>query len=386
MKSFEQLGLKKEIIDILSRLGFKEPLDVQEKVVPLALKGKNVVFTSKTGSGKTLAYLLGYLGKIDRKKGIQMLVLVPTRELCIQVGKEIEKVCTPLNINSGMLYGGRDIKGDFKTTMKKNQIIVGTPGRLVQHINDKKIAVGEVKYIVYDESDQMFDNGFYDECAYLKTRISKNAQILLASATISAKVGDFVEGQIPNHEFLTVGTQIPVNIRQEIVFCKIPEKNDLLLKFFKEKSFGKAIVFCNTKIKSYNIADHLNDHGINARTLNSDFKQKERENNLNVFKDQKKSVLVTTDVAARGLHIENVDIVVNYDVPTRDEFYIHRIGRTGRNNKAGYSLTMICPEDEERYENIEFDYELAVELIDKDFKKITREKKKYEYEETEEEK
>lgn len=380
MKTFHELGLKKDIADILTRLGFKEPLEVQEKTIPLALQGKNVVITSKTGSGKTLAYLLGFLGKIDRKKGIQMLVMVPTRELCVQVGKEIDKVCSQLGISSGTLYGGRDIRGDFKTTMKKNQILIGTPGRLVQHINDKNIIVGETRYLVFDESDQMFDNGFYEDCAYIKKRVSKGAQIVLASATISPKVQEFVEQEIENHEFLKIGSQIPPNIRQEILSCSIPEKNGILVRFLENKQFSKAIIFCNTKNKSYSIADFLNENGINAKTLNSDFKQKDRENNLNTFKDQKKSVMVTTDVAARGLHIEKVDIVINYDVPTRDEFYVHRIGRTGRNDKQGYALTMICPEDEERFENIEFDYDLKLEEIDKDFNKVKHIKKEYKYE------
>ncbi len=163
MGDFTKLSLKKEILDVLSRLKLNKSFEVQDKIVPLAMKGKNIVFTSRTGSGKTLAYLLGFLGKINKKQGIQMIVLVPTRELCIQVGKEMRGVCEPLGINVGMLYGGRDIPGDYRTLNKKNQILVGTPGRLLMHINEKKVKVGEVKYLVYDESDQMFDLGFYDD-------------------------------------------------------------------------------------------------------------------------------------------------------------------------------------------------------------------------------
>ena len=139
MKTFHELGLKKEVLLALAALRFGAPLEVQEKVVPLLLNGKNVVFTSRTGSGKTLAYALGVVGKLERKKGLQVLVVVPTRELCIQVGKELIKLCDVLQLHAGMLYGGRDIKGDFKTTMKKNQILVGTPRRLVPHINDKTL-------------------------------------------------------------------------------------------------------------------------------------------------------------------------------------------------------------------------------------------------------
>ena len=192
MGDFAKLNLKKEILKVLSRLKFKESFEVQDKIVPLAMRGKNVVFTSRTGSGKTLAYLLGFLGKINKKQGMQMLVLVPTRELCIQVGKEMKRVCDFLDINVGMIYGGRDVPGDYRTLSKKNQIMVGTPGRLLLHVNEKKIRVGEVKYLVYDESDQMFDHGFYDDCVYMKERVSKDAQIVFSSATITDKVDNFI--------------------------------------------------------------------------------------------------------------------------------------------------------------------------------------------------
>jgi superfamily II DNA/RNA helicase len=358
MTTFQDLKLNKEILTALSLLKFKEPLEVQTEIIPLVQQGKNIVFTSQTGSGKTLAYSLGIIGKLDRKRDVQMIVLVPTRELCIQVGKELKKICDILGLNVGMLYGGRDIKGDFKTVMKKNQILVGTPGRLTQHINEKKIVVGEVKFIVFDESDQMFDNGFYEDCTYIKKRISKNAQIILSSATISTKVETFMSEVIGKFEFRKLGFHVPKGITQEKIYCKIKEKDELLLKLLAEKKINKAIIFCNTKIRTTEISEFLNKNGYEARALNSDFEQKDRDNNLNVFKEHKKIILVATDVAARGLHIDKVDLVINYDIPKRTEFYIHRIGRTGRNEKTGYALSMICPEDKDRFNDIEFDYEI----------------------------
>jgi ATP-dependent RNA helicase DeaD len=365
MGNFDKLGLKKEIINALTRLKFKEALEVQDKIIPLAIQSKNIVFTSRTGSGKTLAYLLGYLGKINKKIGVQMVVLVPTRELCIQVGKEMKKVCDFLNINVGMLYGGREIAGDKKTTSKKNQIIVGTPGRFIQHINNKTVKVGEVKYLVYDESDQMLDDGFYDECSYMIKRVSKNVQIILSSATLTSKVKDFINNEIRNFELLNIGSQIPKNIVQEKIYCKISEKDSLLLKFFTEKKFKRVLIFCNTKARTYSISEYLTQNKFKAREINGGLKQDERDNNLNLFKQGKVNILVATDVAARGLHIENVDMIINYDIPRRHEFYVHRIGRTGRRDKEGYSLSIICPEDEERFKNLEFLYDLKTNLIDK---------------------
>ena len=370
MGSFTKLGLKKEIIDTLAALGFKQPLEVQNKIIPLTMQGKNLVFTSETGSGKTLAYSLGFLGKINNKLNIQMMIIVPTRELCIQVGKEIKKICKLLNINVGVVYGGRNIADDYKTTNKKNQIYVGTPGRLIQHINDKTIKVGDVKFLIYDESDQMFDEGFYSDCAYLKKRVSKNVQIILSSATITNKVHEFVEREIGDYEFLRVGRAVPKTIVQEKLFCRISEKNELLLRFLSKKKFKRVIIFCNTKARTRSLSEFLNDKNLKTKPLNSDLEQIDRQNNLNLFRSGKIQILITTDVAARGLHIEDIGLAINYDVPTKEEYYIHRIGRTGRDNKKGYALTLICPEDEDRFYNIEFNYEIKVELIDSDFKKV----------------
>jgi len=360
MGKFADLGLKKEIVQVLSRLHFTEALQVQEQIIPLALKGKNIVFTSRTGSGKTLAYLLGFLGRINKKQGIQMLVLVPTRELCIQVGKEMQRVCDPLEIKVGMLYGGREIAGDSITNKRRNNIIVGTPGRLIQHINAKNIRVGEVKYLVFDESDQMFDQGFLEECAYLKERVSADAQIILSSATITPKVEQFIETELPEHELLKIGELVPKNIVQEKLFCTIPEKNEVLLHFLQQHKFKRIMIFCNRKDRTADITRFLSEHKLHARELNSDLTQDQRFNTLNLFKDGKIHILVTTDVAARGLQIEKVDAVINYDAPTKAEFYIHRIGRTGRRDKEGYCLSLICPEDEDRFRIIEYNFGLDV--------------------------
>jgi len=362
MGSFEKLGLKKEIIEVLSRLNFKNTFAVQDKIIPLAKTGKNIVFRSRTGSGKTLAYSLGFIGKINKKQGIQMLIVVPTRELCIQVGKDLKKICEPLGINVGMLYGGRDIRGDYRTTRKNNQIIVGTPGRLIQHINDKNVKVGNTKCTVYDESDEMFDNGFYSDCAYIRKRVSKDSQVILSSATMTDKVNRFINKEIMEYELLEIGNLVPENITQKKIFCKINEKDRILLNFFSKKRFRRVMVFCNTKIKTYRIFKMLNEK-FKAGVLNSDFKIEERADTLNLFKEGKIRILITTDVAARGLQIENVDIIVNYDVPRREEYYIHRIGRTGRKDKKGYALTLVCPEDDDRFYNIEFEYKLSAEEL-----------------------
>ena len=361
MGDFVKLGLKKEILEALPR--FESSSEVQDQVIPLALQGKNLVFTSMTGSGKTLAYTLGYLGKINKKLGIQMIVLVPTRELCIQVGKELKQVCDSLGINVGLIYGGRAIAGDYKTTKKRNQILIGTPGRLIQHVNEKNIKVGEVKYLVFDESDQMFDQGFAPDCAYLKTRVSKRVQIVLSSATITQKVQDFIDQEIFDYQLLEIGIKIPEKIVQEKIYCEIVEKNKFLLQFFSKRKFKRVLVFVNTKSKTETISDFLRDEQYNAKALNGSLEQSERQNRLNLFKEGKISILVTTDLAARGIHIKKVDMVINYDVPTRDEFYIHRIGRTGRDNRKGYALTMICPQDEERFLRIETTNQLKIKEL-----------------------
>ncbi|MFH2020191.1 MAG: DEAD/DEAH box helicase [archaeon] len=360
MADFLSLGLKKEIVDVLARMQFRKTTIVQDKVIPLALQGKNLVFTAMTGSGKTLAFTVGFLGKINRKLGTQMIVLVPTRELSVQVSKELKRLCEPLGINTGLFYGGKEMSLDKETLRRNNHIIIGTPGRLIVYINEKKVKIGDVKLIVYDESDQMFDNGFYSDCAYIKSRVSKNAQIILASATISEKVQEFIQNEIGNYELLKIGLQIPESILQEKIDCAIPAKPALLLKILNQKRFARVLIFCNRKTRVDEISEYLNNHAISARPINADLDQIDREENLSLFKQGKIAVLVATDVAARGLHIPSVDAVINYDVPTKAEFYVHRIGRTGRTGRPGYALTFICPEDDDRFHNIEFDYELKV--------------------------
>lgn len=357
MNEFSKLPLKKNILEMLDKEGFIKTREVQEKIIPLILQGKNISFTSQTGSGKTLAYTIGFLSKINPKQGLQMIVFVPTRELCSQVTAEMKRFCAPLNINIGMLYGGRSIQKDATTLSKKNQIMVGTPGRVIQHINEKKLKVGEVKYIVYDESDQMFDNGFYNDCKYVKTRISKEAQIILASATTTDNVKKFIEEEIPDNTFLKIGMDIPKKLVQEKIYCKIENKLELLRKIIIQKKINKAIIFCNTKIKTDLIADEICDL-VQVEVINADLLQKERERHLKQFIKGDLQIIVATDIAARGLHIENIDTIINFDVPTREEFYVHRIGRSARNGKKGYALTMICDEDIERFENIEIVYGL----------------------------
>ncbi len=361
MKEFSHLGLKREVLSALRSGGYHKPLEMQEKIIPLLLKGDNVVFTSRTGSGKTLAYSAPFLGKLNRKRGLQMIVLVPTRELCVQVGKEIERLAGPLELKVGVLFGGRDISGDYRTITRKNQVIVATPGRFIDHVNLKQVRVGEVRFLIYDEADQMFDSGFFNECAYIRSRISKDAQIVLASATMTPKVKDFVTEIIGKHELLQVGEQISSAIIQEVHHCPKDKKNDTLIRLMEEKSFQRVLVFCNTKAKCRGIKELLDYNNIKSSIISGDLEQKERQEHLNLFKDGRLRVLVATDVAARGLHIEKVDLVVNYDVPSRPEFYVHRIGRTGRVGKEGKAITFICPEDEERFLQIQTTFSIKAD-------------------------
>ena len=364
--SFDKLNLKKEVLESLIINKFTEPTQVQRELIPRIVSGNNVVFTSRTGSGKTLAYTLGVISKLNKKLGLQMIVLVPTRELAIQVGKEITKIVNHLGLSVATLYGGRSVEGDYRTISKKNQILVGTPGRVIQHINIKSIKVGEVKHLVLDESDQMFDEGFMKDCAYIATRVSKDVQIILSSATITQKVKSFIEEEIVSYDQLFIGEQIPSTIKQETIFVlDKKQKEQTLIKylkdFLKESSRKKILVFANTKMKVGELAKTLEEKKIRAQAIHSGVLQKERVNRLNLFKQGRLSVLVTTDVSARGIHIDDVDLVINFDVPTRLEFFVHRIGRTGRVGAQGAALTLVQPEDDERYKEIKEEFSLKAE-------------------------
>ena len=226
----------------------------------------------------------------------------------------------------------------------------------------------------------MFDDGFVSDCVYIKKRMSKKTQIVLSSATITQKVVDFMTKHIKDYDFFEIGDIVPKNIVQEKLYCEHKEKNRVLANFFNQKTFSKVLVFCNTKIKSESLTRYLNSKNFKARVLNSDLKQDERTNLLNLFKQGKVEILVVTDVAARGLHIEQVDIVVSYDVAKRSEFHIHRMGRTGRNDKPGYTLTLICERDINRFNDIKDIYDLKVQLLDHEFNKIDEPEPKSELE------
>ncbi len=365
--SFENLGLKKNILSAIETIGLKTPTEVQKKIILPIVEKQNIVFTAPTGSGKTFGFSLGFFNRINTKRGIQLLVVVPTRELCLQVGTEIKKFGEILGFNVGMLFGGHDLNADRRTISRKLQVLVATPGRLIQHINFKTIKLGEVEYIVFDESDQMFDNGFLEDCIYIKSRISSTAQIVLSSATITSKVSQFLKKNVSKFKLVEIGTRIPPSIIQDVLFCSIAEKKELVVNFFTGEEFSRAIVFVNTKAKLNSVVDVLNDAGISARGISSDFDQKTREKAIKEFKQKKFSVLVATDVASRGLDIPDVEIVLNYDVPSRNEFYVHRIGRSGRQGKKGYALTFICPEDEENFISIEDEYKLSVGFVNHNF-------------------
>lgn len=368
--SFASLGLKKDILSAISSLGFKHPTDVQKEVIPRVLAKEHVVFTSRTGSGKTIGYAAGFFGRIEKKKNLQMLIIVPTRELCLQVGTELKKFGEILDFNVGMLYGGHSMMADKQTLSRRLNIIVATPGRLIEHINAKTLKVGDVSALVFDESDQMFDTGFYSDCIYIKSRVSVNAQIVLSSATITPKVELFLKKYVKHYEFVKVGSLIPSAIIQDVLFCEIKDKNDLLVKFFLGEEFSRALVFVNTKSKVNSVFDTLTAAGISTSYISSDLDQKKREKCISDFKNAKFNVLVSTDVASRGLDIKEVDIVVNYDVPPRTEFYVHRIGRCGRIGERGYALTLVCPEDESDISIIEHEFDIDFGIVNTEFELV----------------
>jgi ATP-dependent RNA helicase DeaD len=362
-KSFQQLGLKKDVIEAINKLGYSKPTLVQEKIIPLVLEKHDLAFTAQTGSGKTLAYTLGVLSRIQPKQHIQLLIITPTRELCMQIGAELKKLGAILGFNVGSFYGGHDLNMDKRLITKKLHVVVATPGRLIQHINFKTLKVGDVKTIVFDESDQMFDNGFYDDCVYIINRVSVSAQVLLSSATINPQVEEFIGKYIPDHKQISIGVQIPKSISQEAFFCKIEEKNEELLTFLNKERPRSVLIFANTKTKLQSINDFLKSNDYKITMLSSDLEQKDREKVLEKFKERKYQILVCTDVASRGLQIDDVDLVINYDIPKRKEFYVHRIGRTGRTQKKGKSLSLVCPEDEEAFMAIQDEYAIDITIL-----------------------
>ncbi|MCG2712102.1 MAG: DEAD/DEAH box helicase [Candidatus Omnitrophica bacterium] len=345
MKSFQDLGLSERTLNVLKLKGFELPTPIQEKTIPAMLQGnKDIVGQAQTGTGKTAAFGLPIIEMLpENSRFVQALVLTPTRELAIQVAEEIHSLKGKKKLTVVPIYGGQSIGLQLRSLSRGVDIVVGTPGRVLDHIKRKTLRLEKISYLVLDEADEMLNMGFIEDVKTIIEKTGPNKKTLLFSATMPSEILRIAKQYMGEYELLKASPgQLTVSQTDQIYFeVAAADKFEALCRIIdiEEEFFG--LVFCRTKVDVDNIAKHLIDRGYDADALHGDISQNLREKILNKFKKREINILVATDVAARGIDVHDLTHVINYARPQDPESYVHRIGRTGRAGKEGIAITFI---------------------------------------------
>ena len=343
MAKFEELGIKNPILKALNEISFHGAFPIQAGAIPVLLSGQDVMGQAHTGTGKTAAFSLPIIQNIVPRKGIQALILAPTRELAVQISGEIQKFARYSNIRNVTIYGGQSINVQFNELEKGVEIVVATPGRLIDHIKRGSIRLENVKYVVLDEADTMLDMGFIEDIGFILDLIPEHRVTSLFSATMPPEILMLAEKYMRNPQRILIDADdlSGEGIEQAFLVIRDREKTDYLFKFIKENKAGQAIVFCSTKERTRRVAHELEKARFNVVSIQGDMSQFRRDKAMYLFKKGKADILVATDVAARGIDVPEVALVINYDVPNQDLVYFHRIGRTARAGGKGRAITLV---------------------------------------------
>ena len=366
---FKEFDFSEELVTGLDAMRFEKATPVQEQTIPIIKEGKDLIACAQTGTGKTAAYLLPVLDKLVRNghNKINALILVPTRELAIQIDQQMEGFGYFLDVSSTAIYGGND-SGEWnrqKTALTTGaDIVIATPGRLIQHLTMGYVSMDTLQHLILDEADRMLDMGFFEDIMQVVKYMPKERQTLMFSATMPPKIRELAKNILHDQEEVNISISKPAEGILQAAYMvydtqKIPLLNDLL----KGKDLPSIIIFTSTKIKVKEIARSLKSNGFNAQAISSDLEQGERENVLREFKNRNTQILVATDIIARGIDIEKIDLVINFDVPRDAEDYVHRVGRTARAQTQGVAITLINDKEVMEFYKIE-------RLIEKEVYKI----------------
>ena len=355
--TFKDLGLPEFILNAVADLGFETPSPIQQICIPHLLEGRDVLGMAQTGSGKTAAFSLPILAKIDpMEKHPQLLVMAPTRELAIQVADACEQfVKYAKGINIVTLYGGQRYDIQLRALKQGAQVVVGTPGRILDHLRRGTLSLAELKAIVLDEADEMLRMGFIDDVETVMAELPEHHQTALFSATMPEPIRRITKRFMndPQEVKIKATQQSAPDIAQSCWYVHGFRKNDALLRFLEVEDFDAAIIFTRTKTGTLDVTELLEKHGFRAAALNGDMTQQLREQTLDRLRSGSLDIVVATDVAARGIDIERISLVVNYDIPLDAESYVHRIGRTGRAGRSGRALLFVEPRERRLLRNVE---------------------------------
>lgn len=342
---FGELELDKKVVSALTEMGFEEPSPIQAATIPLVLEGNDVIGQAQTGTGKTAAFGIPLVQNITDFKHIQALIMTPTRELAIQVAEEVGKIGKFRRVKALPVYGGQPIERQIKALKAGVQIIIGTPGRLIDHINRGTVKLEHIKYLVLDEADEMLDMGFVDDIEEIMRNIPAERQTLLFSATMPRPILSLTKKYMRAPKNVAVSKEELTVPLIEQYYYETKDKVEGLCRLMDTEIDGKLIIFCRTKKGVDDLSIALSSRGYMAEGLHGDLSQNQRDRVMKKFREGACDVLIATDVAARGIDIDNITHVVNFDIPQDPESYVHRIGRTGRAGNTGTAMTFITPRE-----------------------------------------
>jgi len=358
--SFKEFGLDHRLLEGIEVLGFEKATPVQEQAIPYIMQGKDIIASAQTGTGKTAAFVLPLVHHIinsEQDGNVKALVIVPTRELAVQIDQQLEGMSYFTPVSSIAIYGGTD--GTSYVTEKQAlsegaDIVICTPGRILSHLYNKYVKFSKLKYLVLDEADRMLDMGFYEDIMKIISYLPKQRQSLFFSATMPDRARKLARLVLNDPVEINIAMSKPVEKVLQVAYVVYDTQKIPMLKYLlKGKELRSVLIFCSTKVGAKQLNKELKAAGLNIGEIHSDLDQKSRENVLRQFKNRSLSILVATDILSRGIDIEDIDLVINYDVPNDDEDYIHRIGRTARAEAEGVAITFINPKEQGKFLSIE---------------------------------
>jgi ATP-dependent RNA helicase DeaD len=351
--SFNDFKIEKRILKAIEDMGFEEPTPVQEETIPVLLEGQEVMAQAQTGTGKTAAFGVPLIQMIGPSQLPKALVVVPTRELAVQVTDEIENLAKYSKVRPLAIYGGQSINVQIDALEEGREIIVGTPGRLIDHLRRGTLKLKDLEYVILDEADRMLDMGFIEDIEYILRHVKDDVKVSLFSATIPPEIRKLAKDYMEDPKTIIVSEDELTVPSTEQAYISVGRRNKIwALCRILEKDKPKAIIFCSTKRMVDILASKLKSYGYRAESLHGDLTQARREKILKDFRNGSVSILIASDVAARGLDIENVTHVINYDIPDNPEVYVHRIGRTGRAGSDGKAITFVSSDEKHMLKSI----------------------------------
>ena len=376
MNEFKNLGLSENLIPLLDGLGYIKPTKIQSLSIPIALMGRDILGCAQTGTGKTASFVLPIIDILSNQKSKakmpRALILTPTRELAEQISVYFKNLLTLSKLNFSLLIGGTALSEQDKELDKGTDILIATPGRLIDHIRRGNILFNDLKILVIDEADRMLDMGFIPDIEFISENIPKIRQTLFFSATLDKEILKIGKNFVINPKMIEVSppSSTSNNIDQSIIKCNNKNKLYFLEKLLSKIKTKNTVIFCNRKKDIEFLKKNLSKNNISTIILHGDLVQSKRKEALNEFKNGSKKILIASDVAGRGIDINNITHVINFDVPTNPEDYVHRIGRTGRAGKKGTAITLVLKKEVRYIDEIEKLIKMKIKNLNIDFKDI----------------